>query len=172
MKKIIFTLICIIFFVYFKVSTPSFLELSDSLAQDEIALTFINDSLLLIHLHQSSFLLQLNEEEPDSIIKKFCLQNVPIYKISEKPVINELNISYHNDLEFSFIYASKKFCLGSFYGCDFTYLYQNDSFIDANVYFYNKNTQNLLHDVIVLSYSTDSIISVLWDQRNYMIVTY
>lgn len=172
MKRALCIFICIVTLVFFKIDRLSFFELSSSLAQDEIALTFIDDSLLLINLEKDAFLLSLKDNVSSSILKKYHLEDVPIYKISKKPVIENFDISYQDDLDFSFVYSSKKFCVGDFYGCDFTYLYQNDSYIDAHIYFYNDKTDNLLENIGVESYSINPIISILWDEKNYMIVTH
>lgn len=172
MKKVLLAFIFIVILIYFKLEHFSFLEFSDSLDQGEIGVTFIDDSLLLISLENKKFLLSLDENVSKSIIQKYHLENLQLYNVIDKPVINQLDITYADNLEFSFVYASKKFCVGNFYDCDFTYLYQNTSYIDADIYFYNKNTVKALNNIDSTCYSIKPIISILWDQKNYMIVTH
>lgn len=172
MKKALFILICIVTLLYFKLNHGSFIELSNSLGKNEIGVTFIDDSLLLISLENDMFLLNLEENVSTSIIRKYDLEDIVIYKILDKPVIDKLNITYTDTLEFSFVYASKKFCVGNFYDCDFIYLYKNDAYIDGDIYFYNQKTANFIKNIDVLSYSINPVISVVWDSKNYMIVTY
>ena len=172
MKKALFTLFCVITLLYFKMNDSSFIELSNSLAKNEIGVTFIDDSLLLISLQDDMFLLVLEDTLSDSMIQKYDLGKVPIYKIIDRPVIDKLNIIYDDTFGFSFVYASKKFCVGNFYDCDFIYLYKNDAYIDGDIYFYNQKTANFIQNIDVLSYSINPIITVVWDSKNYMIVTY
>lgn len=172
MKKTLFTLFCVAVLLYLKMNDVSFIELSDSLAKNEIGVTFIDESLLLISLEDDMFLLSLKEDVSDSIIRKNDLEKIPIYKIMDNPIIDQLDITYTDNFEFSFVYASKRFCVGNFYDCDFVYLYMNDEYIDGDIYFYNQKTACFIQNRAVLSYSVNPIITIVWDSKNYMIVTY
>lgn len=172
MKKVLCSVVFVVCFFNFRVAHFSFSQLSSSLDDNEIALTFLNESLLMVHLKDEELLLSLTNNVSDTLITKYHLDHIPIYMILERPTINLLDMNYGNDMEFSFVYASKKFCVGYFYDCDFTYLYKDDSYIDGDIYFYNLETANLLGDIIVQAYDVSSIVSLVWDQKNYMIVNY
>lgn len=172
MKRVLCILLAIIILFCFKIDHFSHSKLSDSLAEKEIAVTFINKSLLLINIKDNEFLINLTDDISSSMIKKYQLSNIPIYTVSNMPTIDGLDIYYKDNTEFSLVYENRKFCIGKFYDCDFTYLYENDSYIDADIYFYNTDTVDLIKNIDVKSYSVNPIISILWDEKNYMIVTY
>lgn len=172
MKRVLYVLFLFLSLFYFREDYFSFDNLSNSLAKNEIALTFIDDSLFLITLNEDNFLISMKDNISHTIIQKYHLSNIPIYSASDMNDINGLNITYNDSNEFSLEYKSKKFCIGKFYGCDFTYLYENDSYIGAAIYFYNSKTAHLVKDINSKTYFIKPIISILWDEKNHMIITY
>ncbi len=153
MKKIIVMLMLIVSTLLFKYSHATFLDITASLDVGEIGITFLDESMIMIHLNGNEMILDLDKKIDDNIF------------------VNNLDIIY-NGSNFSITYASKKFCVGYFYDCDFVYLYKEGKFNDADVYFYNDATFSLLNDIPVLSYDVDSPISIIWDSKNYIILSY
>lgn len=153
MKKIIVSLCFVLGVILFKVSCSSLSSISSSLDSGEIGVSFLDESSMIIHLDRDNIVLNLDD------------------RIEDNNIIDKLSIVY-NGSDFSFTYSSKKFCVGYFYDCDFIYLYKDGDFNDADVYFYNSKTASLLNDIPIPSYDVNTPISIIWDSKNYMIMTY
>ncbi len=150
---------------------PSLRELSNSLSKNEIAITFVDPSLLMFHKSDQCFLLSLDNKMHKSKISRYNLQHIPLYKLEDRQSIDGMNIEY-NDTGFSMVYASKKFCVGMFYGCDYQYIYDKNTYIDGEVYFYNLNTYPFIENITQEKYNIEKPLSIIWDATNYILIHY
>ena len=95
MKRVLCILLVIIILFCFKIDHFSLSKLSDSLAEKEIAVTFINKSLLLINIKDNEFLIKFT---PNGMIKQYIDVVRREASYESKNVIKELLYFLTNDI--------------------------------------------------------------------------
>lgn len=88
-------------------------DIHSSLLGDEIAITFLNQDVLLLDVKKERFLFNMGNQNISSLVKKYNLKNIQIYKYMNREPLPNLLMEYSSS-GFSISYNGYKFCVVHF----------------------------------------------------------
>lgn len=171
MKKWFMLLGILLLFLFVYNITKTHFDIPSSLASGEVAITFLDKDVLLCSSSSNHFLLKLDDDiDVDIYIQKYHLRDIAVYTKETVKSMEGISIWIDNDV-IHIDSGDQSFCITGSADCEFTYIYQNDGYLEGEVFFYNDITKDYVDDVVVSKYNvTQNVLTLVFDMESYMVI--
>lgn len=168
MKKVCMLLLICIALVLYKWYSPRF-KLPNSLAEGEIAITFLDENVLLYRSNKNTFLLNLKDGGIDKYIKKYHLKDILVFTPSTVSCVNGIYIDDSGMIKIT--NGNQSFCIMGTDSCTFNYVYKNKGYLESEIYFYHNGTKSYVDNIINEKYNVSKdIVTLIFDEESYMVI--
>lgn len=168
MKKVCFLVFICCMLVLYKLYTPRF-RLPVSLAEREIAITFLDEDVLLYSSKQARFLLNLKNAKIDKYIRKYHLKGIPIFTPATISNVDGVDVGQNGMIKIT--NDTQSFCIMGTDSCNFNYVYEKKGYLESEVYFYHNQTEAYVGNVSNEKYNVSNhTITILFDEESYMVI--